>query len=85
MSIRTTTIKGLVIDLVIEEFNDRDTAGHLNAYIATIYRQDKKASSRTIICRSRLPGAASELERAIKRNGLQAFRRLAQVRNTHHH
>jgi len=76
MTVKITIIKGLAIDILIEEFDDRDARGQLNAYVATIYRLDKKASSRTLIRRSRLPGAASEIERAIRVGGLQAFRHL---------
>lgn len=79
MTVKITIIKGLAVDILIEEFDDRDARGQLNAYVATIYTQDKKASSRTFIRRSRLPGAASEIEREIRIRGLQAFRRLTQA------
>ncbi|KGF67682.1 hypothetical protein LL06_20885 [Hoeflea sp. BAL378] len=79
MAIRITTIRGLHVDIVVEEFDDRDAAGHLNAYVAIIYKQAKNSSSKTLIGRSRLPDAASEIRREIKSGGLQAFRRLAHV------
>jgi len=79
MTVKITIIKGLAVDILIEEFDDRDASGQLNAYIATIFTLDKKASSRTLIRRSRLPGAASEIEREIRAGGLQAFRRLTQA------
>ncbi|MDP2118762.1 MAG: hypothetical protein Q8K28_02545 [Hoeflea sp.] len=79
MAIRTTIFRGLVVDLVIEEFNDCNAAGQLNAYVATLYTQDRKTSSRTLIRRSRLPGAGTEIEREIRRGGLQAFRRLTRM------
>ncbi len=79
MTVKTTIIRGLAVDILIEEFDDRDARGQLNGYVATIYRLDKKASSRTLIRRSRLPGAASEIEREIRADGLQTFRRLTQA------
>ncbi|MEQ9068466.1 MAG: hypothetical protein RLO18_17145 [Gimesia chilikensis] len=79
MTIRITRIKGLHVDIIIEEFEDRDTAGHLNAYFAAIYKQAKDSPNKTPIGRSRIPNAASEIRREIKSGGLQAFRRLAHV------
>ncbi|WP_412050250.1 hypothetical protein ACK6D9_00695 [Hoeflea sp. Naph1] len=79
MAIRITKITGLHVDIIIEEFEDRDAAGHLNAYFAAIYKQDKEGSCRTQIGRSRIPNSASEIRREIKIGGLQAFRRLAHV------
>jgi len=79
MAIRITTIRGLNVDIVIEEFDDRNTAGHLNAYVAVIYKQAKNSSCKTLIGRSRIPDSASEIRRKIKSGGLQAFRRLAHV------
>jgi hypothetical protein len=79
MAIRITTIRGLHIDIVVEEFDDRDAAGHLNAYVAVIYKQAKNSSDKTLIGRSRIPDSASEIRREIKSGGLQAFRRLAHV------
>lgn len=79
MAIRITKIKGLHVDIVVEEFDDRDAAGHLNAYIAVIYKQAKNSSCKTPIARSRIPNSASEIRREIKSGGLQAFRRLAHL------
>lgn len=77
MAIKITKITGLQIDIVIEEFEDRDAAGHLNAYVALIYKQAKNTLNKTQIGRSRIPDAALEIRREIKAGGLQAFRRLA--------
>lgn len=79
MAIRVTKIRGLNVDIVIEEFDDRNSAGHLNAYIAVIYKQTKNSSCKTLIGRSRIPDSASEIRRTIKGGGLQAYRRLAHV------
>lgn len=79
MAIRITKIKGLHVDIIIEEFEDRDSAGHLNAYFAAIYKQAKDSPNKTPIGRSRIPDSASQIRREIKSGGLQAFRRLAQI------
>lgn len=79
MTVKITRIKGLHIDIIVEEFDDRDAAGHLNAYVAVIYKEAKNGSCRTPIGRSRIPDSASEIRRVIRNDGLQAFRRLAQV------
>lgn len=76
MNIRITQIKGLHVDIIIEEFEDRDAAGHLNAYFAAIYKQAKNSTCKTQVGRSRIPNAAYEIRREIKAGGLQAFRRL---------
>lgn len=75
MAIRTTVFRGLAYNVLIEEFHDRDAAGHLNGYVASIYVET--ASARHLIRRSRLPGAAEHLRREIERDGIQAFRRFA--------
>jgi hypothetical protein len=77
MAITTTTFKGLTFNVLIEEFDDRDSGGHLNGYLASIYKQEKGASTRHLVRRSRLPGAAAAMKREIERDGIQAFRRLA--------
>ena len=75
MTIRATVFKGLMYNIRVEEFHDQDAAGHLNGYVASIYVET--ASTRHLIRRSRLPGAAEHLRREIERDGIQAFRRLA--------
>ncbi len=79
MAVRITRIIGLHVDIVVEEFDDKDAAGRLNAYVAVIYKQAKNSSCKTQIGRSRIPDAASEIRREIKSGGLQAFRRLAEA------
>jgi len=79
MTIRISKIKGLHVDIIIEEFEDRDAAGHLNAYFAAIYKQAKNSTCKTQVGRSRIPDAAAQIRSEIKNGGLQAFRRLAGV------
>ena len=75
MAIRATVFKGLTCNIRVEEFHDKDAAGNLNGYVASIYVET--ASTRHLIRRSRLPGVAENLRREIERDGIQAFRRFA--------
>jgi hypothetical protein len=75
MAVRTTVFKALTFSILVEEFHDRDAAGHLIGYFASIYVET--TSKRHLVRRSRLPGAAENLRREIERDGLRAFRRLA--------
>ncbi|MQB34726.1 hypothetical protein [Rhizobium rhizogenes] len=77
MAITTTLIPGLTFNLLIEEVNERAPCGGLICYLASIYRVEKATSVRHLVRRSRLPGAADDMKRAIQRDGIQAFRRLA--------
>ncbi|MEW9616565.1 hypothetical protein AB3G45_22410 [Shinella sp. S4-D37] len=77
MVIKRTTIKGLAFDLLIEEVNERTSAGGLICYMASVYRVEKGTGAKQLIRRSRLPGAADEMRRQYERDGLQALRRLA--------
>jgi hypothetical protein len=79
MAITSTTFQGLTFNLLVEEFADRDTAGSLNGYLASIYRIEKGTSVRHLIRRSRLPGAAAAMREEIERDGIQAFRRFQHV------
>lgn len=75
MAIRSTVFKGLTYNILVEEFHDRDAAGHLNGYVASIYFET--SSGRHLVRRSRLPSTAESLRREIERDGIQAFRRFA--------
>lgn len=77
MAVTTTTFRGLTFNLLIEEFHDRDSGGHLNGYLASVYAQDRTTSALRLIRRSRLPGTAAIMRQEIRRDGIQAFRRLA--------
>lgn len=76
MAITTTTLKGLVFDVLIEEFADRDATGRLNAYLASVYTREKGTMARRLVRRSRLPGFADLMKHEVERDGLLAFRRL---------
>ncbi|MGX5722826.1 hypothetical protein [Shinella zoogloeoides] len=77
MAIKTTTIKGLAFDLLIEEVNERTKAGGLICYLASIYRVEKGTGAKQLIRRSRLVGAADEMRREYERDGIRALRRAA--------
>ncbi|MBW0369986.1 hypothetical protein [Ensifer adhaerens] len=77
MAVRTTVFKALTFSILVEEFHDRDAAGHLNAYLASIYVET--AAGRHLVRRSRLPGAAESLRQEVERDGIRAFRRLASI------
>lgn len=79
MAIRTTVFKGLTHNILVEEFHDRDAVGRLNAYLASIYVEDKITSRRHLVRRSRLPGAAENLRQEVERDGIRVFRRLASI------
>jgi hypothetical protein len=79
VAITSTTFQGLTFNLLVEEFADRDTAGRLNGYLASIYRIEKGTSVRRLIRRSRLPGAAAEMKKQFDRDGIQAFRRFQDI------
>jgi len=74
---KSHTFRGLTFDVVIEEFEVRDLAGRTLCYVAAIYRQDKATSARQLIRRSRMPETAEAIRRELKRDGIQALRRLA--------
>lgn len=75
MAIKTTVFKALTFSILVEEFHDKDGAGNLNGYFASIYVETP--STRRLVRRSRIPGAAENLLREIERDGIQVFRRLA--------
>lgn len=75
MQVKTTTIPGLTYSVQVEEVNHRDPMGGLICYLASLYRIDPKTSARTLLRRSRIPGAAVDMKREFARDGIQAFRR----------
>lgn len=79
MAITTTIFQGLTFNLLVEELADQDTTGRINGYVASIYKVEKKTFARLLIRRSRLPSAAAVMRNEIERDGIQAFRRLANI------
>lgn len=79
MEIKRTTIPGLTFAVEVEEVNHRDHSGGLICYLASLYRLDPKTSTRHLVRRSRIPGAADDMRREFQRGCTQAFRCLEQT------
>ena len=77
MKMKTTIIRALAFDLVIEEFEVLDRFGARLCYIATVYWRNRHTKVRYHIRRSRLPETIATLRREIARDGIRALRRLA--------
>lgn len=71
--IKTTIIRGLTFDILIEEVHDQDGKGGLLCYLASIYIKPKGSEEKRLIRRSRLPGAADRLRKEIKQYGIRVF------------
>lgn len=71
-----TIIKGLTVNVEIVEMSQADKNGGILCYVAAIYVQAHGSAQKTLVRKSRLPGAAQELKREIQRDGLRAFDRL---------
>ncbi|MBY3499349.1 MULTISPECIES: hypothetical protein [Rhizobiaceae] len=72
----TTRIRGLTVNIIIEEVHHQHEKGGLICYIASIYVQPHGSEERRLVRRSRLPGAAAALKAEIKRDGIRAFDRI---------
>lgn len=71
--IKTTIIRGLTFDVLIEEVHDQDGHGALLCYLASIYIRPKGSDQKRLVKRSRLPGAADLLRKEIKEKGIRVF------------
>lgn len=75
MAKRTTIIKGLSFNIMIEEIHQKDPSGGLICYVASIYLQEHGKDEKRLVRRSRIVGAADDLKREIKRDGIRVFDR----------
>ncbi|TBD12081.1 hypothetical protein [Rhizobium ruizarguesonis] len=73
METKTTTIKGLAIDVVVVETVHRDASGKHIWYVATIYIRERKTGVQKLIRRTRVPGSGQELARAVQQRGVRAL------------
>ncbi|MDR6101006.1 hypothetical protein QE369_001184 [Agrobacterium larrymoorei] len=73
---RVTRIRGLTVNIIIEEVHHDDATGGLICYIASIFIQPHGSTEKRLVRRSRLPGAAEELRKEIQKDGLRAFDRI---------
>jgi len=71
-----TRIRGLTVNIIIEEVHHQHEKGGLICYIASIYVQPHGSAEKRLVRRSRLPGAAAELKKEIQRDGIRAFDKL---------
>lgn len=76
MKTKTTTFKGLTFDILVEEAQQRDPQGGHLWYLAAVYVRDR-SGAKTLVRKSRLPGAADELAALVRRDGLRVFDRLS--------
>lgn len=71
-----TRIKGLTVNIEVVEVYQMDQHGGILCYIAAIYVQAHGSADKRLVRKSRLPGAAEELRKEIRKDGLRAFDRL---------
>lgn len=71
-----TKIRGMTVNVIIEEVHHHHEKGGLICYVAAIYIQPHGSAQKKLIRKSRLPGAAAELRKEIQRDGIRAFDRL---------
>lgn len=71
-----TRIRGLTVNIIIEEVHHSEPHGGLICYVAAIYIQAHGSKEKQLVRKSRLLGAAQELKREIQRDGLRAFDRI---------
>lgn len=77
METKTTTIRGLAIDVQVIETMHRTTCGEVLWYIATIIVRERKTGVQRLVRRTRIPGSAQELALAVQRLGVRALDHLA--------
>lgn len=76
-----TKIRGLTVNVEIIEVQQTDARGGIIWYHAAIYVQPHGSAEKKLVRKSRLPGAAAELQREIQRDGIQAFDRITLRQN----
>lgn len=74
---KITKIRGLTVNIIVEEVHHQHEKGGLICYLASIYIQPHGSEEKRLVRRSRLPGAAAALKAEIKRDGLRVFDRMA--------
>ncbi|TPP11517.1 hypothetical protein [Rhizobium glycinendophyticum] len=73
---KITKIRGLTVNVEIVEVSQSDKNGGILCYVAAIYIQPHGSAKKTLVRKSRLPGAAEAVRAEIRKDGLQAFHRL---------
>lgn len=73
METKTTTIRGLAIDVVVVETMHTNVTGAVLWYVATISIRERKTGVQRLIRRTRVPGSGQALARDVQRLGLRAL------------
>lgn len=73
METKTTTIRGLAIDVVVVETMHTDAAGTVIWYVATISIRERKTGTQHLVRRTRVPGSGQALARDVQRLGVRAL------------
>lgn len=81
MKTKTTVFKGLTFDILVEEQRSDDAQGGRLWYLAAVYVRDR-SGQRHLVRKSRLPGAAEELAKMVRRDGLRVFDRFRSNRTS---
>lgn len=76
METKTTTIRGLAIDVVVVETTHTDITGAALWYFATISIRERKTGVEKLVRRTRVPGSGKALARDVQRLGLRVLDRL---------
>lgn len=71
-----TKIRGLTVNIEVIEVQQHDANGGTIWYLAAIYLQRHGSTTKTLVRKSRLPGAAAALKVEIQRDGIRAFSRM---------
>ena len=77
MKTTTTTIRGLAIDVLVIETQQQTASGEVLWYVATILIQNRKTGAQRLFRRTRVPGTAKQLAKAVQQHGVRAVEVLA--------
>ncbi|MCQ1773715.1 hypothetical protein NOI24_20575 [Neorhizobium galegae] len=72
MEKETTTVRGLIFDVVVIETMHRDRAGTL-FYRAEIFIRSRKNGAQRLVQRTRIPNTGQALARDVQERGLRAL------------
>lgn len=77
METKTTTIRGLAVDVIVIETIHLDAGGSHLWYTADVYIRERKNGTQHLARRTRVPGAGQALARDVQRMGVRALDVLA--------
>lgn len=76
MKTKKTVVRGLAIDVLVLETTHLDARGTL-FYRAEIFVRERRTGIERLVRRTRLPGSAAELARAVQAQGVRVLEGLA--------